>query len=182
MKKIIVSIFVSAVFLVNLCISVNALSISSASNENNVAAVGQIYMINSNVYRVTSDKKINVFYERSLVDFDVQPIIIEDRTMVPVRKIANLIGVKDSNIKYDEKSETIELKYNNKLITMLIGDKTAYIDRDAVELDVPALEIDGRTLVPLRFVSEVFGCKVDYGEGDSAINIYLKKSNAATKN
>lgn len=140
-------------------------------------------VINGETYAVTSDKEIRVYLDRSEVAFDeVKPMIINDRTMVPVRFLGKALGIKDNNISYDEATETVTLSYNNKDITLVVGEKTAKVNIDPVELDVPVLEIDGRVLVPFRFICETFGYSVDYGETDSKMSIFMKKTLGVTKN
>lgn len=48
------------------------------------------------------------------------------------------------------------------LIELVIGEKTAYVNGREIVLDVPAQIIDDRTMVPLRFIAESFGCKVEW--------------------
>lgn len=147
----------------------------------NVAALTTI-SVKGATYNITSNKEISVFLDRSEVAFDnVKPLIVEDRTMVPIRFLANAIGIKESDISYDEATETVVLKYNKKTITLAVGDKNALVDVDKVELDVPVIEVDGRVLVPFRFVCETFGYSIDYGETDTKMNIYMKKTNGVTK-
>lgn len=139
--------------------------------------------IDGETYRVTSEKEVKVYLDRSEISFDnVKPMIINDRTMVPIRFLGNAIGIKEQDIAYDEATETVSLKYNKKEIKLVVGDKNALIDIDKVELDVPVIEVDGRVLVPFRFVCETFGYSVDYGETDTKMNIFMKKTNGVTKN
>ncbi len=62
------------------------------------------------------------------------------------------------------KTKTTQDKYTE--IKLKIGDNIAYKDGKTVELDVPAVIVDGRTLVPLRFVSQSLGANVAW-DGDS---------------
>ncbi len=169
------------------CVSVICFSTLSGYAANisgkmsNVAALTSI-SVKGETYNITSNKEISVFLDRSEVAFDnVKPLIVEDRTMVPIRFLGSAIGIKESDISYDETTETVVLKYNKKTITLVVGDKTALVDVDKVDLDVPVIEVDGRVLVPFRFVCETFGYSIDYGETDTKMNIYMVKTNGATK-
>lgn len=53
-------------------------------------------------------------------------------------------------------------------IVLTIGSTTAIVDGREVELDVPPQIVNGRTLVPLRFVAEALGCRVDWEPKDGA--------------
>ena len=55
------------------------------------------------------------------------------------------------------------------MVSVTIDDTTAYINGEARELDVPAKIINGRTMVPARFVSEAMDCTVTwYGKTSTA--------------
>ena len=48
------------------------------------------------------------------------------------------------------------------MIELTVDSKDAYINGKKTELDVPAKVINGRTMVPIRFVAEALGCEVEY--------------------
>lgn len=118
---------------------------------------------------------VNIFYNGMKVEFpDEQPVIEDNRTLVPIRHFCNAIGISDDDIQYDDGVVTI--KNGDTTITMTIGQQEVTIVENGetknVTLDVPAIERNGRTLIPLRFISENFGCTVSYEEyTDSAGNI-----------
>lgn len=55
-----------------------------------------------------------------------------------------------------------------------IDSKTAYVNGEAFELDAPAQIIDGRTVVPLRFIGEAFNAKVDWNDATKTITVTLE--------
>lgn len=71
---------------------------------------------------------------------DAAPQIINNRTMVPIRFIAEGLGAK---VDWISKSKTVTIKLGEKTVSM-----------------VPPIIIDGRTFVPVRYVSETFGAQV----------------------
>lgn len=110
---------------------------------------------------------VNVYYNGTKVDFkDVQPVIENDRTLVPIRHFCNALGISDDDIQYDDGIVTIQ--NGDTKITLTIDEQEVDIETNGetkhVTLDVPATEREGRTLVPLRFISENFGCDVSYEE------------------
>ena len=94
--------------------------------------------------------KINGYY----ADYDVMPVIINSRTLVPMRGIFEALGAKVGWIDY---SKTVTGTRNNKTVKLKIDDNLAYIDGEETILDVPATIINGRTMVPVRFISERLG-------------------------
>ncbi len=110
---------------------------------------------------------VNVYYNGKKVDFkDVQPVIENDRTLVPIRHFCNALGISDDDIQYDDGIVTIQ--NGDTKMTLKIDAQDVVIEQGGetknVTLDVPATEREGRTLVPLRFISENFGCDVFYEE------------------
>lgn len=124
-------------------------------------------------YAVNNESPVNLFYNNSALEFDEKPIITNDRTFVPFRKLANSFGIDDSNIGYDEAEERVSLTNGNTNITMYIGSSVAYVNGKMMLLDVPAFTYRDRTYIPVRFVSEMFGKDVDYFEENGAANITI---------
>jgi len=94
---------------------------------------------------------------------DSAPVIVDGRTMVPVRFISEAIGAK---VDWDADTKTAVIVLDGKTIKLPIDSKTADIDGASVELDVPAQIINDRTMVPIRFISENFGATVNW-DGDT---------------
>ncbi len=92
-------------------------------------------------------------------NYDVMPVIIDGRTLVPMRGIFEALGAK---VGWIDHSKTVTGTRNNKTVKLRIGDNLAYIDGQETILDVPATIIEGRTMVPVRFISEMLGEKVDW--------------------
>ncbi len=92
--------------------------------------------------------------------FDVQPVTLEGRTLVPLRPISDWLG---AEITYDEGH--IEV-YRSSIATvpqveLWVGSTRAKIAEADYALDVPPQLINGRCFVPLRFVAESFGVWVE---------------------
>ena len=88
---------------------------------------------------------------------DQQPVIRDDRTLVPIRFIAENLGYKvDYN--HDDHSAIID----NGRIVLYIGTDQAEINGEKIQLDTPSVLISDRTMVPLRIIAETLGCTVDW--------------------
>lgn len=90
---------------------------------------------------------------------EVAPYTVEGRTMVPVRIIAETFG---ADVQYIAEENKVVITLGDKTISLVIGETTAMVNGEVVDLDVPSVETNGRTLVPLRFVSENLGFDVEY--------------------
>jgi spore germination protein YaaH len=93
------------------------------------------------------------------LDFDVPPVMENNRTLAPLRKISEAIG---AVVNWDEKNQTIAAFKGSTSVMLRLGSNTAYINQVPLKLDAPPVIRNGRTLVPLRFFSEAFGATVSW--------------------
>ncbi|MBP8708175.1 MAG: hypothetical protein KBH94_05605 [Caldisericia bacterium] len=103
---------------------------------------------------------------------DVAPFIDRGRTFVPFRFIGEALGAEvgyttDSN----GRVKTVSYKLGNNSITLTIGQKEAIVNGKVMKMDVPPQIIQGRTVIPLRFVTEALGCNVDWNGETMTITI-----------
>ena len=112
---------------------------------------------------------IHVVLDGKTLRFDVEPETIEFRTMVPMRVIFEAL---DAFIEWDGDTMTITAYREEKVIVTTIGSKTMTVDGKPTEMDVAPILKDSRTLVPVRFISEAFGCEVKWDE--LAGTVYIK--------
>ncbi len=98
--------------------------------------------------------EINVIIKDEPKTFDQMPVIIEGRTLVPMRGVFESLG---DAIYWDDATKTVAAKKSGKTISLVIGEKTAIVDGDFKTLDVAPEIINGRTMVPVRFVFESLG-------------------------
>ncbi|WP_138755371.1 copper amine oxidase N-terminal domain-containing protein [Paenibacillus sinopodophylli] len=98
---------------------------------------------------------------------DTEPYIdTNGRTMVPVRFVSEKLG---GDVTWDVATKTVGIKYKGKNITLPVGSKTVSIDSTMIELDTTAEMYEGRTMVPLRFVSEAMESKVSFDQGAHSV-------------
>ena len=107
---------------------------------------------------------------------DQKPIIENSRTLVPVRFIGEALGAK---IGWSEKQQKVSITKGNESIQLIIGENIVVVGSKKVELDVPAKLLNGRTLVPLRFISEIFGCQVGWDSKTYTVTIATIKETPA---
>jgi len=105
------------------------------------------------------NKAISVFIDDLPAVFDAEPIIQNGRILVPFRAIAEALGVQ---VEWDGKTQTVYATDGKRDVKLQIGNKTAYCNDSPVLLDVSPIISGGRTLIPLRFFSEAYNCKVDW--------------------
>lgn len=96
------------------------------------------------------------------IAMDVAPFAENGRTYVPVRFIANALGVSDSNIYWDGVNQTVTLIKDNNVVQFKLGSTTRSINGINATMDVAPIAKDGRVFLPARFVAEAFGAVVGW--------------------
>ena len=112
---------------------------------------------------------IKVILDGKTISFDVQPQIINDRTMVPLRAIFEAIG---ASVDWNGNTKTISAYKVNTAISLTINSNTMWVDFTQITLDVSPCIINDRTLVPLRAISEAFGTEVEWNGSTRTVNMY----------
>lgn len=106
---------------------------------------------------------IQMFIEGMQVDFskydNVYPVKVSGRVLVPLRAGGENLG---AEVEWKAKEKLITLKLDNKVVEITVDSKTAKVNGNKTTLDVPAKLVDGRTLVPIRFISESFSKTVEW--------------------
>ena len=103
---------------------------------------------------------------------DVQPIIKDNRTLVPFRAILEKAGAK---VDWNQEAKKVTAELDGKKIEMTIGQKKIMVDGKEVELDVAPMIKEGRTLIPLRGMFENLGFKVEYEKTGQLHSIEIEK-------
>ena len=111
---------------------------------------------------------ITVTYDGENISFDVQPEIVDDRVMVPMRTIFETFGAK---VKWDSDTQTITAKKKSKTIQMTIGSSYMIKNDETYSFDVSPIIEDGRTLVPIRAISDMLGLDVEWNEKNNTVTI-----------
>ena len=115
----------------------------------------------------------NITLDGNELTLDTPHIIDNGRTLVPMRAIFEALG---AGVNWDGATNTVTASVGDTEIQLVIGGK-AFKNGASVDLDVPAKLYEGRTMVPLRFVSEALGASVDW-DGSTQTVIITSPSKA----
>ncbi|MGB9975539.1 copper amine oxidase N-terminal domain-containing protein [Thermovenabulum sp.] len=118
------------------------------------------------------EREIKVVIDGNEVTFpDQKPIIDENgRVLVPIRTIAEKFYCDD--IKWDAQERKVTIvKNRNSEIILWLDSKKALVNGEEKELDTSAKAVNGRTMLPLRFISETFNSKVDWDSAAYTVKI-----------
>lgn len=111
---------------------------------------------------------IRVLINGQPLTMDVAPQIQSGRTLVPMRAIFEALG---AQVYWDDATSTIRAYRRESAIVLQLGNKKAWVNGPAVNLDVAPVAISGRTMVPLRFVAEALGCEVGWDEATRTVTV-----------
>jgi hypothetical protein len=118
---------------------------------------------------VASAQDIRATVDNNLVSFpDVQPIMSDGRVMVPVRGVFEHMN---ANVVWDADTHTVVAQRGNDTIRLRVNAYSATINDRHVSLDTPAAIYNGRTMVPLRFLSEALGATVEWVAATRTVEI-----------
>lgn len=147
---------------------------------------------------VTSDHTISVFFEREVATsvtiivlqidkknftvngstrtLDSPPIIKNNRTLLPIRAVVEAFG---GTVSWDAAEKKVTVSLGSTTIELRIGKSIAKVNGVDIPIDpanakvVPEI-INGRTMLPLRFVTENLGCDVNWDGTTKTITITYK--------
>jgi len=118
--------------------------------------------------------EITVKIDGEAIEFDIAPMIVDNRTMVPMRAIFEALGME---VAWNAATQTVFGFGNGRSIEITVGAETAIVSpvtwrpSTTVELDTPAIIYENRTFVPLRFIAEATGAIVNWDERTRTVAI-----------
>jgi len=123
---------------------------------------------------------VNVYVDDNKVSFpDQKPFIDENaRTLVPIRFIAEEMG---ADVGWDGKTELVTIEKEVYLINLTIGEQRAQVNGAWKTFDTNATLKNGRTMVPLRFISETLGAEVEWDDNTRTVYIKTDGNDAAVE-
>lgn len=108
---------------------------------------------------------------------DVAPKVVNDRTMLPARFVAENLG---ATVEWDGEKQLVTITGKNEkqedvTILITIGLDYAKVNGEDVKLDSPAFVENDRTYTPIRFISENLGATVEWNETEQTVTIQRVK-------
>jgi membrane-associated HD superfamily phosphohydrolase len=100
--------------------------------------------------------------------FDTPPVIKGERTLIPVRALTEGFG---ATVTWNGEEKTVTISKDNNLIVLNVDSNKIYVNGEEKEIDVPAQIMNGRTVVPIRFIVENLGLKVKWDAEEETIEI-----------
>ena len=131
-----------------------------------VATLLALGMVSTSMTSLAADD-IKIFVDDKQLECPVNPIIENERTLVPMRAIFEALGAK---VDWNDETRTVTATRGDDVMKITIDSNELFKNDESIALDVPAKIVDDSTLVPVRAVSESFDAKVSWnGETQSVI-------------
>lgn len=117
----------------------------------------------------TWEEDIRVIVNGDEVVFpDQKPAIVNDRTLVPLRAIFEALK---AEVEWDDETKTVTSKKGDISVSLAIDSDRLYQNGQEKILDVPAQIMNGRTMVPVRAISEAFQCQVGWDQNTRTVTV-----------
>lgn len=115
-----------------------------------------------------AESSIKIIIDGKELVMDQQPIIKNGRTLVPISTITNSLGME---AKWDGLTKKVTIIGEKVEIVLQINNKNSTVNNEIVELDVPAMIINGRTMVPVSFIAKATGAEISWNPESKTVAI-----------
>ncbi len=112
---------------------------------------------------------VEIIIDGNKIESDTEPQITEEgRTIVPLRVISEALG---ADVDWDAEDKKVTVEKDDKTLVLKIGENVMDNNGTDFELDSPAQIVNERTMLPLRAISEVFGCEVSWDAETKTVTV-----------
>lgn len=122
-------------------------------------------------------RNVTLKLNSAVVQADVSPCIVNNRTLIPARALFEELGAK---VSWDAANRKVTILYKNDSIVLTIDNRTAMVNGEKREMDVPATILQDRTMIPVRFVAENLGFKVEWDANAYVVSITTPNQTPST--
>jgi GH25 family lysozyme M1 (1,4-beta-N-acetylmuramidase) len=153
----------------------NPLALTMNANKSFLATFKKSVDPNQHIITLSVGSKV-AHLDGQTVTLDTPPVIVSGRTLVPLRPIIEGLG---GVITWVPETRSVEVVFNGTTLLLQIGNHSAVVDGKEVILDVPAAIMNGRTMLPVRFVSEHLGADVQWAPVTKTVTITVSTTTAS---
>jgi len=105
------------------------------------------------------------------VNIDVAPYIKDSRTFLPLRYVANALGVADSNIMFDAASQKVTIIKGSMVVQLTIGSTTMLLNGASITMDTAPEITSGRTCLPVAWVAQALNASIAWDATAQTVTI-----------
>ncbi|MBC9784104.1 N-acetylmuramoyl-L-alanine amidase [Heliobacterium chlorum] len=119
---------------------------------------------------VAAQPTLSVLVNGNPVNSDVQPVISNDRVLVPIRAVSESLG---ATVNWYNETKTVVVTKGSTVIQLTVDSKEIVGTFGRKEIDVPAQLMNDRVFLPVRAVAELFGCTVNFDDATRQVQISM---------
>ncbi len=119
-------------------------------------------------FYIGEKSRLTIYLDDTLLQMDAQPQVKDQRTMAPIRAIAEALG---AEVEWDPVTWQVTMTRAGSTISMTPGQTTAWVDGKPVEMDVAPYADQNRTYFPVRYAAELFGQTVTWNAAQRRVDI-----------
>ncbi len=128
------------------------------------AMANDVFSIGSNTYSANGQTQT----------MDAVPYIENGRTMLPVRYVAEALGIPDSNIKYNQSAQTvtiIDVGSSNGAVQLTVGSDIMLVVGGQIAMDTPPEITNGRVFLPIKWIAQGLGANISWNPDNQQVTI-----------
>jgi N-acetylmuramoyl-L-alanine amidase len=114
------------------------------------------------------DFPVSLMVDGETVESDVPPVIVKGRTLIPAKAVFEDMG---AGVSWNEDARLVTITLGASEVMLTIDSKTAFVNGAQAVMDVPALIIDGRTMIPVSFVGKSLSCGIAWDDASRTVLI-----------
>lgn len=105
---------------------------------------------------------------KAMVPKDMPAVIIDSRTMLPMRQIAQELGCE---VNWNEAAKQIYVMRDSDIIVFTVDSKTGYENGKEFTMDVPATIVNDRTMLPVRALADALHLNIKWDDPNRIVSI-----------
>ncbi|MDR2940858.1 MAG: copper amine oxidase N-terminal domain-containing protein [Clostridiales bacterium] len=138
-------------------------------------------IVMANGATVLAAGQIDIFIDGDALYTDVPPTIINNRTMLPVAAVSEAVGcqvewdskTREVTVIFPSQSGKMVMQINNTTVRKMTEDiNTGWVEEETITIDSPPVILNNRTLVPLAFIAETLGFRVEWDGATRTVYLY----------
>ena len=131
------------------------------------------------VFVFAEEKQVTVYVNNEKVEFDVNPVLENGKTLVPLRGVFEKL---DAQVDWNKNIMQVVIKDENNEIAMMLGKNKVMVNGEIKDVDSKTVMINSRTFAPLRFIGETLGHDVRWDGSTNSVYITKNVSVPINKN
>lgn len=125
---------------------------------------------------VYAQNELIITYDGSVISFDEQPVVLNNKTLVQIRPIAEAMGL---GIDFNQETGQLSLSKGDDIVIFKLDSDICFANGTIKAMDVPMIAQNNYTFVPVRELAEPFGKTVLYDGETNTVDILSPKASEA---